>query len=357
MAGNKKKGKAAGAATAAETASPKPTGAAVANSSRGLEPCVAVIHVVNDLLECKSSLLQRTDLWNRLNDGMQQTWESLSHHYEQARLLMDEDRWLKIIALSASLVALVSKVLSPRKRARDWKQAEYCSALCSALTAATAVLRVPTWDKVKSPNGTGTEFASVMKHPTALGPTNRAELLRLTAAAQSELCQLLPAALQQQQGQSDLQQQQQQRQPAAQSTEQQQQQQQPMWQAAKDLSSWWVTIDGVWSEAHVTGPEPIEVLTMQKPALELAFLLTQTLTADNAPGDFTVLTDVTVRYVYAGCRVVFTSCCAAISNWLIMSLYGAVMSMVLVVFHSNPYSARYDARTQATHILHPDTQC
>lgn len=129
---------------------------------------------------------------------------------------MDDTRWLKIIAISASLVGLVSKVLSARKSARDWKQAEYCRALCSTVTAASTVLKVPTWDKANSRSGTGEERSSVMQHPGALGRTNRAELLHLTAAAQSELCQLLPAALQQQQQQG---------QPAAQSSAQPQQQQ------------------------------------------------------------------------------------------------------------------------------------
>lgn len=73
-----------------------------------------------------------------------------------------------------------------------------------------------------------------------------------------------------------------------------------------------MTIDGIWSEAHVTGPGQIEVLTMQQPALELSVLLSQTLTADSAPTDFIVLTDVTARCVHAGCRVVSHSRCVAI---------------------------------------------
>lgn len=63
---------------------------------------------------------------------------------------------------------------------------------------------------------------------------------------------------------------------------------------AHSLLHFWTTIDRVWSEAHQDA-EPAHALAAQKPALELAVALTQTLTADTKGDIFYVVADVALR--------------------------------------------------------------
>lgn len=47
------------------------------------------------------------------------------------------------LTVSAALLELVAKLLSARKRPRDWKQEEYSTALGRVLLAASTVLQLP----------------------------------------------------------------------------------------------------------------------------------------------------------------------------------------------------------------------
>jgi hypothetical protein len=77
---------------------------------------------------------------------------------------------------------LLAKLLSARKRARDWKQQEYSSRVCTVLAAATAVLQHPSLYVTASAGG---KMCVRM-----LGDT---DLMPLVAAAQQEVAQLLLA--------------------------------------------------------------------------------------------------------------------------------------------------------------------
>jgi hypothetical protein len=230
---------------------------------------------------------QGNDLFVQLTQKMNQLREALAADFVRAQAVMNANGLEGLFTLSAALVDLVAKLLSARKRARDWKQAEYCSALCSALTAASAALRVELCVKVQSPNQH--EMVLPLMHDRqAFGRWSRLQLLRLTMTAQEELCQLLPTAMKQQQ---------QQRQQAPHTTSQQEARP-TLVLLGWYLLSWWATIDAEWYTAtSVKDMAATEALAMQKPALELAVLLSQTLTADATPADINMLADVTSRWV------------------------------------------------------------
>lgn len=277
MGGGKKKGKAA-----PSKATPVP-----ANSSIEQDPVGAALAVIQQLLSCKGTVWQRTDLFDQLNHWMKQLWEAFAAENALAQVHTDNIGMEQLLILAAALVELVAKVLSARKRPRDWKQAEYCSALCSALTAATATLKLELRVNAQSPNESDTVVMLLQKR-TVFGSLGRLEVLRLTAAAQADICHVLPAAIKQKQQSSQPQQQ------AAQ-TIPQQEECPLLLHAAWHLLRWWTTIDGMWCKATGKKDVAVDSLPLQKPALQLAALLSQAMTADTPPADTIALADVTAR--------------------------------------------------------------
>jgi hypothetical protein len=124
---------------------------------------------------------------------------------------------------------LLAKLLSTRKRARDWKQQEYSSRVCTVLAAATAVLQHPSLYVNSSAGG---KMSKRM-----LGDT---DLMSLVAAAQQEVAQLLLAHAQQKQQQ----QQQQHQHPGNQ--QQQQQSLVLLLSLAQQLLLWWYEASRLW---------------------------------------------------------------------------------------------------------------
>lgn len=122
------------------------------------------------------------------------------------------------------VMQLLAKLLSSRRRARDWKQQDYSSRVCTALAAATAVLRCP---------GIQPSHIAAKLSNKLLADT---ELFGLVAAAQQEVTQLLSSYTQQLQQQPGDQQQ----------AQQQQQAQALLLQVAYQLLLWWVEAHQLW---------------------------------------------------------------------------------------------------------------
>jgi hypothetical protein len=177
---------------------------------------------------------------------------------------------------------LVSKWLSARKRPRDWKQQEYSTAVLFALSFVSRLLRAHANGDVVDPGSSFTVYgAKLGQLPKTYNGLSRLDIMGQTFAAQQEVCQLLQAALkQQQQGQQ-----------AAQDAAQQLTH---LCDLAKSLLDFWTAIDGVWSDAY-KDVDPPGALSAQKPALELAVVLSQTLTADTPSHVKRLLADVTLR--------------------------------------------------------------
>jgi hypothetical protein len=118
---------------------------------------------------------------------------------------------------------LLAKLLSARKRARDWKQQEYSCRIGIVLAAATAVLEQP----------------SLLANPVVAGKLGKklladTQLLALVAAAQQEVAQLLTAQVQQQQ------------QPGNQQQQQGQQGQGLLLHVGQELLLWWLGAYPLW---------------------------------------------------------------------------------------------------------------
>lgn len=186
---------------------------------------------------------------------------------------------------------LVLKLLSARKRARDWKQEEYSYTLLHVLRGACCLLgqRIEPRSEVSLARSDLQPY--VVHLSTALGQVSPADLLAQVATALGEVCLLMQAGLKQPQ-----QQQQQAGQGAA--------QQRPLlWQVAPVLLSFWVTVDIMRSEVHDTAvAEPAKALVKQKPALELAVVILQTLRhVDNFGGDLLTIAQLFRRYGVCHC--------------------------------------------------------
>jgi hypothetical protein len=129
---------------------------------------------------------------------------------------------------------LLAKLLSARKRARDWKQQEYSSRVATVLAAATAVLQHPSLYVTASAGG---KMCVRM-----LGDT---QLMSLVATAQQEVAQLLLAHTQQQQQQPG---------------DQQQQSHTLLLSVAQQLLLWWCEASKLWS-LHPDRSKHVEAAT------------------------------------------------------------------------------------------------
>jgi hypothetical protein len=305
MAGNKK-GKKAATLSSAPTASSTAT-AATAGGHNASGLCSAVVSLINQILQGRGSGWLHSALFKGLWEKVQLLLDLLDAESEYGERALGREVQKMALEVSPALLQLVSKLLSARKRPRDWKQDEYCAALGWALLAASTILQLP----VKHTGNTVGNLRLVHL-PTAFGRVLRADLLTQTAAAQEEVCQLLQAALKQQQQQQQDQQQQQQDQQQQQQDQQQQQQQQAvqvatqqrldMWQVSVVLLEFWQVIDWAWSLVQATGLHSLstsqhaETLAKQKPALELAAVLTQNLTANSSKYECDVLLNLYTKW-------------------------------------------------------------
>jgi hypothetical protein len=263
MAGNKKKGKAAAAPA------PSNATAAPARSSPAHDTCNALIAAIQQLLASKGSALLAGPLVEAFSHKLEAVYalKWVSAGVLRQKSINEPGQIIHLINIAGLLTQLLLKLLAARKRPRDWKQEEYSNALCKSLTAASTFFQVPVFSKgvVESSNGTAINIGQLER---SYGPLGRVEVMRLTAAAQEEVCQLMQAALKQKQQQ----QQQGQQQPGQQSAPQVL----PLCRLAKCLLVWWMCIDLPWSagDAHKRGAQ-LEAIDSQNPAMQLAAVLAQ----------------------------------------------------------------------------------
>lgn len=168
---------------------------------------------------------------------------------------------------------LTVKVLSARKRARDWKQQEYSSRVLSALAAMSAV------PKFAESSACDKDMSKLR---AAGGSIARSELLRHLMSAQEEVCQLLHSSQQQlqqqQQGQSGM------------------ESLQLLQLIAHDLLRCWMITHPAWilardkSDGGAAGPA-----AFQAEAVDLAAVLAQTLTEHSPAWLFAVVVKVAYR--------------------------------------------------------------
>jgi hypothetical protein len=286
MAGNKKKGKKAATLSSAPTASSTATAATAGEHNASLL-CSAVVSVINQFLQGQGSGWLNNALFKDLWERLSLLLGLLDAEAEHGKRALSREAQKLALAVSPALLQLVSKLLSARKRPRDWKQDEYSTALGRALLAASTVLQLPVKHTIKS-----VVKPRLVHLPTAFGRVLRADLLTQTAAAQAELCQLLQATLKQQKQQDHHQHQQQAVQGAAWHRP-------DMRQVAVEMLQFWLMIDWGWSQ--VTDPSSVassssQTLAMQKSALQLAAVLTQNLTANSSKYECEVLLNIYTRW-------------------------------------------------------------
>jgi hypothetical protein len=175
------------------------------------------------------------------------------------------------------VMQLLTALLVTRRRARDWKQQDLSSSVVAVLAAATAVLR-------SSESQSKTICAKLSIRLLA-----ETGLLRLVAAAQREITQLLLAQHSQQLGG---QQQKQQR--------QQQQGQELLLQVAQQLLLWWVEAHRLWQHnprrsnlaKATTAAAAEEYFAHHVQAAELAAAMLQAAGHSCTPEQFLLLTQV-----------------------------------------------------------------
>jgi hypothetical protein len=187
-----------------------------------------------------------------------------------------EDSLLSVTNLG---LQLLSKWLSERKRPRDWKQQQYSMSVSFLLQHLSRLLRVVALRDTDEDENVVT-MVSLAQMDAAYGQQSRLALLRQIAAAQEEVCQLWQAAIQQHEQRS---------------TPEAACQVQVHFELAKSLLQFWSTVDGLWSEAYADA-DPSEALAAQKPALELAVMLSKVLTDDSHSETIRMVVAVTVRW-------------------------------------------------------------
>jgi hypothetical protein len=267
-----------------KTASASSKAAAAPADSSGQDPCAAFAAVTSQLLNTKTSSLINTPLF----EEFELRFDLLQDYLHAQTHALDGDTAQKLVVASAVSTELLSKLLSLRKRPRDWKQQEYSIAVLHVLSAVTCfyTTRVQHGDSHTKPR--------LIHLPNALGRISRQDLLAQAAAAQEEVCQLLQAHLQQQQQQVAVQG------PAL--------HHQYMRRVAAYLLLVWLSLDELWCRGQSSGMlQPAkELLGMQKPALELAAVLTRSLTADSHPDPLGVISYVVNKYAPTISMCVFT---------------------------------------------------
>lgn len=274
MGGQKKKGR---AATKANTVGQN------SSTAPAQHPCLAVLPVLRDMAGkemCWTDGLLVEQLFVRVAVVLDWVQCMKKEEAQGGQAILYTAVTAPLVLVSAELVQLLLKLLLARKRPEDWQQEVYSSVVCSTLFAASVVSRVHA-----KRTGQGPGESPLLQLPGALGRVSRSALLHQTAAAQEEVCQLLQAALKE-------------RQDAAQGTSQHHL---LLCEIAMHPLRWWTTIDGLWAEAGndtaFNQPAPVlqQALVRQRPAVELAALLTHTPSADSAPEAIQPIAEVASR--------------------------------------------------------------
>jgi hypothetical protein len=183
-----------------------------------------------------------------------------------------------------AIINVLTRLISARKQARDWKEAEYSSRVCSLLAACTAVLKF-----CNSTSKLGDGRAAVIKYSQPAKDLILVyELMQHLTTAQSEVTALLQAFVQQQQQGRDVEQQQ----------KQQQQQLLQLQQLAYGLLACWHTAHWHWVgwaiNKEAAGHRISAAAFLLQP-VELAAVLAQTLTADSPAQYFETIAAVAHR--------------------------------------------------------------
>jgi hypothetical protein len=266
-------------------------------------PCLSVLPILRDIAS-KDRCWTEDALLDELYDRVMAMITWVRERTQGGQPIENTAVSATLLQLSAALVELVAKLLPDRKQTRDWHHDDYSCMVFNRLLAARTVLRV----QVKhsdSPQG----YCELVQLPGAFGRINRSDILRQTAVAQEEVCQLLQAGLKQQQHHQH----QHRHQQAAQGISQQQHHQ--LCGTALQLLSWWTTVNGWWSElgCDASASQLQEALSSRKPALELAALLAQTLTADSVDADYHAIAEVVSRCEVTPLRTGSTRPCIALA--------------------------------------------
>jgi len=173
-----------------------------------------------------------------------------------------------LVLAAGKLAQLLAKLLAASKRARDLKQPEYSSRVCSVLAASADVLSLLYKLQIHAEN-----------------TLQLSDVLSRVVSAQQQVTQLLANQLRQQDQQPEYQRRAEQ--------EQQQQQRQCLSDLAYHLLEWWLQAAGVKNIASGA----IRTGGIFQPALDLAAVLAQSLTATSPPEFFTTISKVAYEQI------------------------------------------------------------
>jgi hypothetical protein len=185
------------------------------------------------------------------------------------------------------MINVLTRLIAARKRARDWKENEYSSRVCSALAACTAVLKFCSSVSILVDGK-----AAFIKHSQPAKEFILVyELMQNLTTAHSEVTSLLHACVQQRQ-------QQQQQQHGQQQQGQDAEQLLQLQQLAHGLLSCWNTAHWHWVGWAIikeAAGHRISAAAFQLQPVELAAVLAQTLTADSPAQHFEIVAAVAYR--------------------------------------------------------------
>jgi hypothetical protein len=163
------------------------------DSCTAQDPCDAVSTLIQKLLASKDCSWHESRLYEDLGTKVArsvqfvQGWvagQTLSPVQQESIATIDPRS--KSGHIMALLILLSKKLLSARKRLRDWKQPDYSYVVSQAMSAAVACLPVVTQQEDGQANTSDRPF-SFVKIPVAV----TCEWLHQTAMAQEQVCQLL----------------------------------------------------------------------------------------------------------------------------------------------------------------------